>query len=76
MKNTLRQLPFANFLSSFAFREEGISVASKEMLPIPDGFETFLRRFTKNSALSVNIWNNQSNKMEVSSRGGKKPGGD
>lgn len=72
----LRLLTFANFLGSFAFREEGMLVASKEMLKIPDGFETVLRRFTENSVLLVNIWKNQTNKMELSSRGCKKSGDD
>lgn len=72
----LRLLAFANFLRSCTYREEGLLVASKQMLLIPDGFETVLKGVTYNSALSVNIWKNESNKMELSSRGGKKSGGD
>lgn len=69
----LRLLPFSNFLRSCTYREEGILVASKQMVLIPDGIETVLKGFTYSSALLVNIWNN---KMELSSRGGKKSGGD
>lgn len=72
----LRLLPFTNFLSSCTYREEEILVASKQVLLIPDVFETVLKEFTYNSAVSVNIWNNESSQMELSSRGGKKSGGD
>lgn len=69
----LRRLPFANFLGFRTYREKGILVAPKQMLLIP-GFETVLKGLTYNSALSVNIWNNESNKMELSSRGGESQG--
>lgn len=71
----LRLLPFTNFLSSCTYREEEILVASKQML-IPDVFETVLKGFTYNSAVLVKIWNNESSQMELSSKGGKKSGGD
>lgn len=50
-------------------------MVSKQILLIPDRFETVSNMFTCNSAVSVNIWNHKSSKMELSTRGGENSGG-
>lgn len=60
----LRLLPFSNFLRSCTYREEGILVASKQMVLIPDGIETVLKGFTYSSAWSfllfgITKWSSQ-----------------
>lgn len=51
-------------------------MASKQVLLIPDGFEAVSNGFTRNSAVSVNVWNHEFGKMELSTRGGENSGGD
>jgi len=56
--------------------KEGVLVGCKQVLLIPDGFETVSIGFTCHSAVSVNVWHQKSRKMELSTKDGENLGGD